>query len=163
LEKSLDAHQGRPLPVQEILRAFFLPQLELIEQLRDRGVEIAHFAARSYAAPSATLKPLIEDQFSEWSTRFMTELARALPTVNREELVFRFRCVIGIVVRLLGASTPRGFQGGLDTADVASTLERLIAFIAPGLSAPAPTLPAPSKSGRESTGSDRDARIHRKR
>ncbi len=146
LKQSLDSHHGRPLSVQEILRAFLLPDLELIEALRDRGVEIAHFAARSYAAPSPTLKPLIEEQFSEWSTRFMDELARALPRVDREELAFRFRCIIGVIVRLLGAATPRGVAGGLDTTEILPTLERLVAFIAPGLSAPKPIRPAPPKS-----------------
>jgi AcrR family transcriptional regulator len=156
LNQALNAHHGRPLPVQEILRAFLLPDLELIESLRDRGVEIAHFAARSYAAPSPTLKPLIEEQFSEWSTRFMAELSRSLPRVDREELAFRFRCIIGVIVRLLGAAAPRGVQGGLDTAEILPTLERLVAFIAPGLS-------APSKGGRESVRSERNVRIHRKR
>jgi len=163
LNQSIAAHHGRPIPVEEILRAFLLPDLELIETLRDRGVEIAHFAARSYAAPSPTLKPLIEDQFSEWSTRFMTELARALPRVDREELSFRFRCIIGVIVRLLGAATPRGVTGGLDTAEVLPTLERLVAFIAPGLSAPTPNLPGMPKSARESARSQSDVRIHRKR
>src|SRR5260370_33376328 len=163
LKQSLDAHRGRPLPVEEILRALLLPDLELIEALRDRGVEIAHFAARSYAAPSPTLKPLIEEQFAEWSTRFMTELARALPAVNRDELAFRFRCIIGVIVRLLGSTTPRGVNGGLDTAEVVPTLERLVAFLAPGLSAPAPLLPAPLKSGRETGWSDSDVLIHRNR
>jgi len=148
LNQSLAAHHGRALPVEEILRAFLLPDLELIETLRDRGVEIAHFAARCYAAPSPTLKPLIEEQFSEWSTRFMAELARSLPRVDREELAFRFRCIIGVIVRLLGAATPRGVEGGLDTADLTSTLERLVAFIAPGLSAPTPTLTPPSRRAR---------------
>ena len=163
LKQSLDAHHGRPLPVEEILRALLLPDLELIEALRDRGVEIAHFAARSYAAPSPALKPLIEEQFAEWSTRFMAELARALPRVDREELAFRFRCIIGVIVRLLGAATPRGVEGGLDSVEILPTLERLVAFITPGLVAPAPTLPAPSKSAREPVMSETNVRIHRKR
>jgi AcrR family transcriptional regulator len=163
LDQYVDARHGRPLAVEEILRAFFLPQLEMIEMLRDRGVEIAHFAARSYAAPSASLKPLIEEQFGEWSTRFMTELARALPAIDREELAFRFRCVVGVVVRLLGAATPRGVQGGLDTAEIGPTLERLVAFIAPGLCAPAPALSTAAKSGRELPRSESDVRLHRKR
>ena len=163
LNQSIAAHHGRPIPVEEILRAFLLPDLELIETLRDRGVEIAHFAARSYAAPSPALKGLIEAQFSEWSTRFMTELARALPRVDREELAFRFRCISGVIVRLLGAATPRGVEGGLDTTEILPTLERLVAFIAPGLSAPTPNLPAARKSVRESARSQSDVRIHRKR
>src|SRR5258707_12317150 len=65
LKQSLDAHHGRPLPVEEILRALLLPDLELIETHRDRGVGIAHFAARSHGAPSPTLKPLIEPQVPE--------------------------------------------------------------------------------------------------
>src|SRR5260370_15678195 len=58
LNQSLAAHHGRPIPVEEILRAFLLPDLALIETLRDRGIDIAHFAARAYAAPSPTLQPL---------------------------------------------------------------------------------------------------------
>jgi AcrR family transcriptional regulator len=160
LNQSIAAHHGRPIPVEEILRAFLLPDLELIETLRDRGVEIAHFAARSYAAPSPALKGLIEDQFSEWSPRFMTELARALPRVDREELAFRFRCISGVIVRLLGAATPRGVEGGLDTTEILPTFERLVAFIAPGLSAPTPGM---AKSARESARSQSDVRIRRKR
>jgi AcrR family transcriptional regulator len=163
LKQALDAHHARPLAVEEILRAFLLPDLELIEALRDGGIEIAHFAARSYATPSPPLKQLIEEQFNEASTRFMAELARALPAVDREELAFRFRCIIGVIVRLLGAATPRGVNGGLDTSETLPTLERLVAFIAPGLSAPSPTLPALSKSGRESARSESNVRIHRKR
>src|SRR5258708_2206265 len=40
LDQSLNAHHGRPLPVEEILRAFLLPDLELIETLRDGGLAI---------------------------------------------------------------------------------------------------------------------------
>ncbi len=136
LDHALAASRGRPLAVEEILRIFLLPDLEAVERLRDRGVEIAHFVARAYAAPSPTLKALIEEQFDECSTRFLAELSRALPTIARTEIEFRFRCIVGVIVRLFGAAAPRGILGGLDAAEIAPTLDRLVAFLAPGLTAP---------------------------
>jgi hypothetical protein len=90
----------------------------------------------------------------------MTELARALSRVDREELAFRFRCISGVIVRLLGAATPRGVEGALDTTGILPTLERLVAFIAPGLSARTPGM---AKSVRQSARSHSDVRIQRKR
>lgn len=136
LDQGLAANRGRPLAVEELLRIFLLPDLEAVERLRDRGVEIAHFVARAYAAPPPTLKRLIEEQFAESSSRFLAELVRALPAVDRVELEFRFRCIIGVIVRLFGAATPRGVAGGLDTADITTTLDRIVGFLAPGLAAP---------------------------
>ncbi len=136
LDQALAASRGRPLVVEEILRIFLLPDLEAVEALRDRGVEIAHFVARAYAAPSPTLRRLIEEQFGECSSRFLLELGRALPAIDRPELEFRFRCIVGVIVRLFGAATPRGIAGGLDTAEIAPTLDRLVGFLAPGLASP---------------------------
>jgi AcrR family transcriptional regulator len=148
LDHAVAANKGRPLAVDELLRIFLLPDLEAVERLRDRGVEIAHFVARAYAAPSPTLKRLIEEQFGECSSRFLAELARALPAIDRGELEFRFRCIIGVIVRLFGAATPRGIAGGLDTADITPTLDRIVGFLAPGLTAPVSAPLSRSKRAR---------------
>jgi AcrR family transcriptional regulator len=148
LNQALAANRGKPLAVEEILRIFLLPDLEAVERLRDRGVEIAHFVARAYAAPSPTLKRLIEEQFGESSARFLAELARALPAIDRAELEFRFRCIVGVIVRLFGAAAPRGIAGGLDTADIVPTLDRIVGFLAPGLAAPISAPPYRSKRTR---------------
>jgi AcrR family transcriptional regulator len=148
LDQALAANKGKPLAVEEILRIFLLPDLEAVERLRGRGVEIAHFVARAYAAPSPTLKRLIEEQFSETSSRFLAELARAIPAIDRAELEFRFRCIGGVIVRLFGAATPRGITGGLDTADITPALDRIVGFIAPGLAAPISAPPYRSKRTR---------------
>lgn len=139
LDAALAESRGRPLPVVDILRIFLMPDLEVIESLKDRGVEIAHFVARCYAAPSPIVKQLIDEQFAEISSRFIGELSRSLPRVDRDELSFRFLCIVGVIVRLLGAATPRGTPGDRDPSE---TLERLVAFVGPGLSAPTPTFPA---------------------
>src|SRR5260370_28419908 len=83
LDQARTANRGRPLAVEELLRIFLLPDLEAVERLRDRGVEIAHFVARAYAAPPPTLKLLIEEHFAESSSRFLAELEPSLPAFNR--------------------------------------------------------------------------------
>lgn len=163
LDSALAANRSRPLTVAGILRIFLLPDLEMIESLKDRGVEIAHFVARCYAAPSPTVKQLIDEQFAEISSRFLDELARALPRIDREELGFRFRCIVGVIVKLFGAATPRATPSNRNSAVISQTLERLIAFIAPGLAAPTPTFPAPEAGRREFSRSHRHGRSSQSR
>jgi len=133
LDSALKAHKGGPIPVRETLRAFLLPDLEAIESLRDSGVAIAHFVARCYAAPSPPIKRMMDEQFGQCADRFLDELARALPDIDRDELAFRFRCLIGVIVAMLGSARPRDATGALDTADIPKTLARLIAFLGAGL------------------------------
>jgi len=148
LEQALEANKGRPLEVEVLLRIFLLPDLEAVERLRDRGVEIAHLLARAHVAPSPTLKRSIEEQFNETTSRFIAELYRTLPSIDRAEIDFRFRCITGVTVKLFGAATPRGIPGALDTAEISTALDRIIAFLAPGLSAPISQLPSRSKRTR---------------
>ena len=49
------------------------------------------------------------------------------------------RCVVGLIVAMFGAATPRGVPGPFDTGDTAAALERLVSFATAGLAAPSAT------------------------
>ena len=127
---------GAPVPVDTLLRAFLLPDLETIEALRDRGVVVAHLMGRSYAQHDPFMQKLMAEQFAEVRARFFPEFARTLPHLSLDEIEWRMRCVVGVIVAMFAAATPRGEAGPFDTANTGATLERLVAFASAGLLSP---------------------------
>ncbi len=73
-----------------------------------------------------------------------------LPHLPPEEIEWRVRCVVGVIVAMFGAATPRGIPGPFDTADTATLLDRLVTFAVAGLSAPSPSGPR----GTDGTGQE---------
>lgn len=140
LDQALDAaDDGRP-SIRSILAAFIRPDIEAIEGLRDRGVEIARFLGRVYAAPAPTIERIMGAQFHAVSARFLEELGRSLPQVAHDDLTYALRIVVGVLVAFFANATPRGRRGDLDTTDVDVTVERLLDFVVPGFVA-LPTRP----------------------
>lgn len=140
LENARAQCESGPLRVESILDAFIRPDLVTIERLRDRGrgIALARFLGRTYSQPTPLVQQIMREQFAVVAERFVGELGRALPRVPRAEIEWRMNCgVVGVVVALFAQATPRGVPGPFDTGDVEGTLERIIAFVAPGLAAPA--------------------------
>jgi AcrR family transcriptional regulator len=148
LDAALVAHDGRPLPVEELLEAFLRPDLEALERLRDGSVEIALLIGRSYATPSPAVARFAGEQFRVFADRFRPEFERSLPDIDPGVVDFRLRCVVGVIVALFAGATPRGVPSPFGTEDIEAALDRLIAFLAPGLSAPAPRSRTPERVRR---------------
>ena len=125
-----------PVAVDALLRAFLLPDLETIKALRDRGVVVAHLMGRSYTQHDPFMQQLMAEQFAEVRARFFPEFARALPHLSLDEIEWRMRCVVGVIVAMFAAATPRGVPGPFNTANTGVTLDRLVAFASAGLSTP---------------------------
>jgi AcrR family transcriptional regulator len=146
------ARAGKPsgaIPVAALLDAFIRPDLLAIEALRDDGVWVARFLGRTYSQPTPLVEQIMREQFADVAARFIPELARSLPHVGPGEIAWRMTwCVVGVIVALFAQATPRGVPGPFDTGDVEGTLARVIAFVEPGLSAPAARKPEPSKRRR---------------
>lgn len=136
LDAAVSEAGGAPVAVDALLRAFLLPDLEAIEALRDRGVVVAHLMGRSYTQHDPFMQQLMAEQFAEVRARFFPELARALPHLSLDEIEWRMRCVVGVIVAMFAAATPRGVPGPFNTANTGATLERLVAFASAGLSSP---------------------------
>lgn len=140
------AEHGDSLGVDDLLRAFLLPDLEVLAALGAERVQLARFIGRCYAQPSPAVEPLIRDQFAEVAKRFYALLTSALPNIEFSELEFRMGLVVGVVVNLFERATagPDGRLIGVE--DPADVVERLVAFLAPGLVAPVarPPVAAPT-------------------
>jgi len=133
----LQAEDQPPPTVEQILRAFIAPDLEMIARLGTRGAIIARFSGRSYTEPETVVSRMINDLFAEVGARFLDALCIAVPDVDSEQLRWRLRCLVAIITYLLTAQgTARAL---LDAEDFETTTRRLIAFAAPGMKAPSVT------------------------
>jgi AcrR family transcriptional regulator len=148
LDRALDTRRGKPLPVGVVLDAFIRPDLVAINDLRNgRGVTVARLVGRTYSTASPPIRKIGAEQFALVWRRFNTELARSMPGLPPEEIQWRLGCVVGVIVSLFVHATPPGVPGRFDTDDIDGTLARIISFVEPGLSAPAPgTQPRKTRS-----------------
>jgi AcrR family transcriptional regulator len=121
--------------VEAILKAFLAPDLQVIRDLGPRGAVISRFMGRSYTEPSELVRRMIQEQFGELGRRFHEALCRAVPHVPHEEMWWRLMGVVAVITYLLAA--PEDESPLLDRNDLDLTLRRLIAFLSPGMVAPA--------------------------
>ena len=132
------AEHGDPVPVEALLRAFVLPDLECLVALGAERFELARFIGRCYAQPSPEMEWVIRRQFSMLAERFYPMLQAAAPDVAPQELEFRMGLVVGVVVNLFETARPAVDGTLIGLADPRNALERLVRFLSPGIAAPSP-------------------------
>lgn len=133
--------------VEAILEAFLAPDLRIIRELGERGAVITRFMGRSYTEPSDLVRRMVQEQFGELGRRFHEALCRAAPKVPPEEMSWRLMAVVAMITSMLAMPGGEGWGGLLEPDDLDGTLHRMIAFLTPGLLAPAPRI-----EGRRSRG-----------
>jgi AcrR family transcriptional regulator len=122
----LDDVQRNGTPgLRELVAAFIRPDLEVIAELRARDRDLPRFVARMYTDGTDLMGEIMGAQFAENQRRFVAALSAALPGVDPNEILFRLRCVVGILVYLFS-----GVDGGIAppmlSGDLESDLERLV-------------------------------------
>lgn len=138
LDRAEAAAAPDPPDVRAILEAFLAPDLRIIKDLGQRGIVISRFTGRSYTEPSELVRRMVREQFGELGRRFHGALCRAVPDVSPEELWWRLMGVVAVITYMLASPEEEGSAGLLDSEDMDMSLRRLIAFLAPGIVAPAP-------------------------
>jgi AcrR family transcriptional regulator len=150
----LEARAGQAPKVDEILRAFFLPQFE-IKNSGPGGTAFVRLQARVHAEPEEGAFTLRRQVYDKMGKRFIAALERALPDVDAADVNWRFIFIIGAglymtadVDRLDDLSSGRYKSNDLD-----EVLERLMRFCTNGIMAPSTAWPKgrgaapPSKTG----------------
>lgn len=131
----LDALESRadpPPSVEEVLDAMLTPALALAA----RHPEIAELGALIHSEPAAEVRVLLEEVFGDVKRRFTAALRRGLAELDETAIELRLVFSIGAMVHLIA-------QRALADVSPERAREELLAFVASGLRAPAPSLPAP--------------------
>jgi AcrR family transcriptional regulator len=134
--------RGRPLPIEVVLRAFFVAEFHLWEE----DPLFIRLANRIEYEPDKKLHDFFMSHFQEVIRRFDAAVTRALPEIPRKELFYRMHFLVGGMIHtwICGDDLLEITGGACDPLkNAGETMERLIAFGAAGLRAP---VPVPSRS-----------------
>lgn len=122
-----------PPSVAAILEAFLRPDIEAMRALDERR-PVVRFVGRIYSDDAPWIRDMATAQFAEVGRSFHSALAAALPDVDEEELTWRLRRVVAVVVNLFAT-----YPGeGISPAQAETLIARLVAFLTPAMAAPAP-------------------------
>ena len=127
------------LSAEEIIRAFIVPSLRLIEDAKSGGRNFIRLLGRTYTEPAKPIRALIGQLYAPAMERYKKAFERALPHMPREELVWRMHFMFGTLSYTLAATDAVQLIAGCkpeDRYDARLLEERLCAFLAAGLNAP---------------------------
>ncbi len=130
---------GEPLASVEIIRAFVVPSLRLIEDAKGGGRNFIRLLGRTYTEPAKPVRALIGQMYAPTMERYKRALERALPQMPPDELVWRMHFMFGTLAYTLAATDTVQLIAGCkpeDRYDARLLEERLTAFLAAGLHAP---------------------------
>lgn len=133
----LDEAEAEGTPdVAGILTAFLLPDLHALHKLRSRDPSLPRFVSRMYTESSELMGQVMGRQFAEIQHRFYSAFATALPELTPDEIAWRLRCVVGIVIYLFAGVEAPG-MASIVGPEVDANLDRLLAITVALMTAPA--------------------------
>lgn len=138
LDRLEKASGGAPLAPETIIRAFVGTSLRMIQEEK-AGRNFIRLLGRTYTDPASRIRALIGQLYAPAVARFKDAIARALPDLPREELVWRLHFMFGTLSYTLAATDTLELIAGCkpeDRYDAAVLEARLTAFLAAGLLAP---------------------------
>lgn len=130
-----------PVPPAEALKAFIGPLLAHILLRPATRLSLVPALERPLSDPGSFLGSLLSTRSEGATGRFLNLLARSFPHLPRQELLWRFQFMLGAIVgAIVGMDDLLSTlnRDRASTPDVDALCERLITFLAGGLSAPCP-------------------------
>ena len=120
--------------LEELLDAFLRADIEVLLELQDRGPKVARFLGRTYADQTDWIQEMAQQQFAQ-AREFYAHLAAALPHLGGDELAWRVRQVVAVIVNMFATWPEEGMSG----RRAEKLLNRLVTFLAGAMRAPAPS------------------------
>ena len=131
---------GAPLALHDLVRAFVEPVVRFGHHRPDQGRPFVKIFGRVLTQPDPTLRSMLIDEMGEIIRRFGMAFSQALPHLDRRELMWRMHFMVGSMAHTVaGHHLLEEMVGDLcDPSDLDGTVDRLVAFLTAGLSAPLP-------------------------
>ena len=141
-----------PMPLEDVLRAFFAPAIRTNLQA---GSAFMRLCGRMHSEPAEYVQKYFDEKFGPVIVRFVAAFARALPELSLKERSWRLHFAVGaLIFTLLESDKLKQYSNGLcDPANVEEAVDHMVHFAAAGLRAPAllpPDSPADERKAQES-------------
>lgn len=138
-----EASQGKPLQLEAVIDAMVRPAVEAKEDGAPGCDDFMRLISRSFQEPNPELKKFVERQFAEVAQRFDEAVLRAVPGLPPGELFWKLSFVFGALhhgqeMWLRFDTMPHPSEHQPVRLDREGFIQRAIAFMAAGLSAPIP-------------------------
>lgn len=129
---------GRPRLVEQIVEAFLAPGLRGDHIEVERNARFARLRARLTAETSNFGRRLLSKYFDKSSRRFLEVLGRALEDLPKQDLYWRFHCMLGILVyTMANAGRIQALtRNACDPANVEEALDHLVPIVSAIFQAP---------------------------
>lgn len=135
--RALQAPGGRP-SIEQVVRAFVEPGLDLTSHHGARGPAVARFLGRVLLDPSPQIRQLFADQVDPVEGRYLDALRKAMPEQDADTVLFGYTSMLGLLA-LQQAATFDGIRWRSTRTNTRSDRkrdrERLITFLTAGLTA----------------------------
>ncbi len=128
---------GAPLKPSRIVDAFFGTALRMAADVEGGGHTFMCLLGRTYTEPNEFVRKFLAEEYAECVERFLSALYRALPEVERKEILWRFHFMMGAMsYAIAGTDALQLVTGKFDDEEPARLVPRLMSFLLGGLRAP---------------------------
>ncbi len=128
---------GGPVPLEDLIRSFITPTIEMIKQGEGPKAFI-RLHSRLRTEPLDFARDLRRSAFNSVNFAFIKAFAETCPHLSRASIVWRFTAMVGAYLFLISQSgrVEDLSEGACDPSDVDSAIDQAIPFIAAGFLAP---------------------------
>jgi len=139
LLEACDLENGREDGVEQVLNAFLAPLLRAVRATPEGTREFGRLMGRAFSEPNEDVRKMVSEEFAEAIRRFLDALARLLPSLSEQELLWRFHFAAGAMAHTVscGYLLEKLSAGLCHASNGDEALEYLVSFLAAGLRAPA--------------------------
>ncbi|MBT9496197.1 MULTISPECIES: TetR family transcriptional regulator [Zoogloea] len=134
----LEAEAGEvPIKPSRIVDAFFGTALRMAADVEGGGHTFMCLLGRTYTEPNEFVRQFLAEEYAECVERFLAALYRALPEVERKEILWRFHFMMGAMsYAIAGTDALQLVTGKFDDEDPSQLAPRLMSFLLGGLRSP---------------------------
>lgn len=143
-------HDDAPIPVEEIVRSFIAPTVEMIKQGEGPKAYI-RLQGLVRSETSGFARKLRGEAFNETNNIFIRELQRSCPHLKPASVVWRFSAMVGAFYGLISQSARvNELSGGIaDSDDIDAAYNEVVPFVVGGFALEVPdTISEKAKRGR---------------
>lgn len=133
------AHGEQPIPLDDLLDAFYSPVLAAAARLAESGVTMAKMMGRIYTDPHPMVDRIFIDEIAPLAARFNRAFGKSLPHLTNKEVFWRMYLSVGLLAHALGTANKITLVSGgeCDGNNMHEVLTQIKAFAKAGFSAPA--------------------------
>lgn len=135
----LEARHGEtPIPLDDLIEAFFCPMIDLTAELERVGISIGKILGRFYTEASPVLEELWQAEMHQVALRFSRAFVRSLPHLTTVEALWRMHFSIGVLAHSMAAARKiqAMSQGLIDPLDRNAAMKQILAYVKAGMLAP---------------------------